>query len=193
MTHADSSSTPSTLSTAPFTDLRRWLTHLHDTGRLAIIREGTPLKHTLAAIAKRLDGRQAAYFPKPGGHNVPVVSGLMSRRAWIAEAMGVPESELLQRFRHASDNPLRWREVPQGEAPCQQVVHRDRDAREVLPIPTHSEHDNGPYITAGLVIARNPKTGVEVPILPRRVLVFRPSQVLKAHVNHTAVPLGDDE
>ena len=30
---------------------------------------------------------------------------------------------------------------------------------------------------------RNPKTGEEVPILPRRVLVFRPSQVLKARIN----------
>lgn len=47
----------------------------------------------------------------------------------------------------------------------------------------------------GRRIGRNPKTGVEVPILPRHVLVFRPSQVLKAHVNHTAIPLdvGDDE
>ena len=45
----------------------------------------------------------------------------------------------------------------------------------------------------GRRIGRNPKTGTEVPILPRRVLVFRPSQVLKAHVNHTAIPAGDDE
>ncbi|MBT6878082.1 MAG: HU family DNA-binding protein [Gammaproteobacteria bacterium] len=30
---------------------------------------------------------------------------------------------------------------------------------------------------------RNPKTGEEVPILPRKVLVFRPSQVLKSRVN----------
>jgi integration host factor subunit alpha len=44
----------------------------------------------------------------------------------------------------------------------------------------------------GRRIGRNPKTGVEVPILPRRVLTFRPSQVLKAHVNGTAVPTGDD-
>jgi 2,5-furandicarboxylate decarboxylase 1 len=51
--------------------------------------------------------------------------------------------------------------VAKGEAPCQQVVHRDCDVRAVLPVPTHSEHDNGPYITAGLVIARNPKTGVQ--------------------------------
>ncbi|NVJ92476.1 MAG: integration host factor subunit alpha [Methylocystaceae bacterium] len=32
-------------------------------------------------------------------------------------------------------------------------------------------------------IGRNPKTGEEVPILPRKVLVFRPSQVLKARIN----------
>lgn len=35
----------------------------------------------------------------------------------------------------------------------------------------------------GRRIGRNPKTGQEVPILPRRVLVFRPSQVLKARIN----------
>ena len=32
-------------------------------------------------------------------------------------------------------------------------------------------------------IGRNPKTGEEVPILPRKVLVFRPSQVLKSRIN----------
>lgn len=32
-------------------------------------------------------------------------------------------------------------------------------------------------------IGRNPKTGIEVPIKPRRALTFRPSDVLKAHVN----------
>ena len=36
----------------------------------------------------------------------------------------------------------------------------------------------------GQRIGRNPKTGEEVPILPRRVLVFRPSQVLKARINN---------
>ena len=45
----------------------------------------------------------------------------------------------------------------------------------------------------GRRIGRNPKTGVEVPILPRRVLVFRPSQVLRAHVNHMAPPVGGDD
>ncbi len=37
----------------------------------------------------------------------------------------------------------------------------------------------------GRRIGRNPKTGEEVPILPRRVLVFRPSHVLKDRINRT--------
>src|ERR1700736_5519772 len=35
----------------------------------------------------------------------------------------------------------------------------------------------------GKRIGRNPKTGEEVPINPRRVLVFRASHVLKDHIN----------
>lgn len=35
----------------------------------------------------------------------------------------------------------------------------------------------------GQRVGRNPKTGEEVPILPRRVLVFRPSHVLKDRIN----------
>jgi integration host factor subunit alpha len=37
-------------------------------------------------------------------------------------------------------------------------------------------------------IGRNPKTGVEAPILPRKVLTFKASPVLVAHVNGEAPP-----
>lgn len=35
----------------------------------------------------------------------------------------------------------------------------------------------------GARMGRNPKTGEEVPIEPRRVLVFRPSHILKDRIN----------
>ena len=44
----------------------------------------------------------------------------------------------------------------------------------------------------GKRVGRNPKTGIEVPILPRKVLAFRPSQVLKARINGEAPPSEDD-
>src|ERR687891_551765 len=37
----------------------------------------------------------------------------------------------------------------------------------------------------GRRIGRNPKTGEEVPILPRRVLIFRASHVLKHRINES--------
>ena len=37
-------------------------------------------------------------------------------------------------------------------------------------------------------IGRNPKTGEEVPITPRRVLVFKPSQVLRERVDSSLSP-----
>ena len=37
----------------------------------------------------------------------------------------------------------------------------------------------------GRRMGRNPKTGEEVPILPRKVLVFRPSHVLKDRINRS--------
>ncbi len=43
----------------------------------------------------------------------------------------------------------------------------------------------------GQRIGRNPKTGEEVPIMPRKVLVFRPSHVLKNRINDGAHRASD--
>ncbi|MBV9238870.1 MAG: UbiD family decarboxylase [Xanthobacteraceae bacterium] len=143
----------------PVTSLREWLDQLAAHDRLALIRSGIGLKFELAAIAKRLDGERATLFPQPGGHAIPIVSGLVSNRAWIADALGVEPSAVLQHFQHAALNPLPWTEVK--SAPAQEVVHREVDLMQLLPLPVHNEFDSGPYITAGLLIARNPRTGVQ--------------------------------
>jgi len=44
----------------------------------------------------------------------------------------------------------------------------------------------------GQRIGRNPKTGQEVPILPRKVLVFRPSHVLKNRINQSLDKIEGD-
>ena len=143
---------------AAFTTLRDWLDRLESTSRLARARPGVPLRFTLAAVAKRLDGRRATIFPEPDGrHSIPVVSGLTSTREWIAEALGVEEAELLKRYQESIESPIPCREVE--AAPVQEEVSRDFDLARDLPIPVHNEHDNGAYVTAGLVIAANPETG----------------------------------
>lgn len=190
----------------PVRTLRDWLDHLAARERLTIVKPGVGLRFELSAIAKRLDGIRATIFPRPSGHAVPVVSGLVSDRAWIAEAMGVPPAEVLERFQDAAENPLPWQEI--GSAPAQEVVHRDVDLAALLPLPTHNEHDSGPYITAGLLIARNPNTGVQnvsihrcqlsgrnrlgVLLLPRHTLAFFDMAEKAGSPLHVAIVIGVD-
>jgi len=141
----------------PVRSLRDWLDHLAARDRLAVIKPDVGLRFELAAIAKRLDGRRATLFPRPGGHPIPVVSGLISDRGWMAEAMGVEAGEVVTHFQDAALHPVPWRETT--SAPVQEVIHRQVDLERLLPLPTHNEHDGGPYVTAGLMITRNPRTG----------------------------------
>ena len=191
----------------PIRSLRDWLDHMAKHDRLAIIRPGVSLRHEIAAIVKRLDGRKATFFPQPGGHKIPVISGLVSDRQWIAEAMGVDPSEVLSRFQDAVLNPLPWRELK--SAPVQEVVvKRDIDLNALLPIPTHNELDSGPYITAGLMIARNPRTGIQnvsihrcqisgpnrigVLLLPRHTNMFYEMAESTGRALHVAIVIGVD-
>jgi len=141
----------------PIRSLRDWLDHLAARERLTVLKPGTALRFELAAIAKRLDGQRATLFPRPDGHAIPVVSGLVSDRGWMAEAMGVEPAEVLSRFQDAALNPIPWRETT--AAPAQEIVHREVNLEKLLPLPIHNEHDSGPYVTAGLMITRNPRTG----------------------------------
>lgn len=44
----------------------------------------------------------------------------------------------------------------------------------------------------GQRVGRNPKSGQEVPIPPRKVLIFKPSNILKGRINGETV-VGEDE
>lgn len=170
----------------PVRRLRDWLDRLAATDRLAVIRPGINLVHEVAAIANRLDGKAATFFPQPSGHRGSVISGLVSSRAWMAEALGVPQSELVRHFQTSAANPLRWREVADG--PAQEVVHCENvDILKLMPVPTLNEHDSGPYISAGLMVSRDPETGEQnVAILrcqisgPDRIGVL----ILPRHTDH---------
>lgn len=138
--------------------LRTWLDYLQGTHRLDIVERPVGLRHELAAFAKHLDGR-AVMFPHVKDHDVPVVSGIVSTRAMIAEACGCTEAQLLERFTQAVAHPLPVTHVDRAEATCKQhVVREGIDLMRMLPMPVHHEHDSGNYVTAGLFIVRDAVT-----------------------------------
>lgn len=191
--------------------LRSWLRHLAATDRLATAEAGVDLDFEVAAVAKRQDGSKAVLFPAPkrgsgNAPNVPVVANLLAERSWVAESLGVADGDVLNAFRQAVEHPLPWQEVE--DAPVQQTVIRSPNLLRDLPIPLHNEHDSGPYISAGLVIARNPRTGVQnvsinrlqisgpdrmgILILPRHLHAFFKAAEAEGDALEVAIAIGVD-
>lgn len=139
--------------------LREWLGVLEADGRLRTVSRPVDLRHELAAVGKKADGRFAVLFRHPRGSAMPVVAGVASSREMFARALGVPRQAVAEHFARAQGKPRDCVVVPRERAPSQEIVERTVDLGR-LPIPTHHEKDAGPYITAGVVIARDPRTGV---------------------------------
>jgi 2,5-furandicarboxylate decarboxylase 1 len=91
------------------------------------------------------------------GFDVPVVGALLSSPRRIALALGCDVAEVGARMAAATEKPLAAQAV-EGQAPCQQMVIDKPDLGR-WPIPTHSPLDAGAFITAGVVIARDPQSG----------------------------------
>jgi 2,5-furandicarboxylate decarboxylase 1 len=90
------------------------------------------------------------------GHTVPVVGGALVSRRHAAVALGCAVGDLFDRVRSATASPVPPVVVDGGIS--QQHV-QDPVSLGRLPIPVHAPEDSGPFVNAGVVIARDPHSG----------------------------------
>lgn len=105
----------------------------------------------------------AMIFNNVKGHpGAKVAIGLLASRSRVAALLGRDARELGKAMYESVANP-----VPpvlgEGPAPCQEVVHKatdpDFDLFKLVPAPTNTPDDAGPYITLGMCYATHPDTG----------------------------------
>lgn len=90
------------------------------------------------------------------GYDMPIISGICNTREKIAESINCEVSEITQKIIEASDNPIKVDKF------CDFSDYETTDADlSKLPILTHYKRDGGAYITAGVVFAKDPKTGIQ--------------------------------
>jgi 2,5-furandicarboxylate decarboxylase 1 len=120
-----------------------------ETGLLRLAKE-VDARHLSALVVK---ADRPVLFERVRGFDLKVAGGLFWNRKRFAAALGWPESELGTRFAAGARAMVEPTLVPSG--PAQEVVKagREVDLTE-LPIPLLAEKDGGPYISAGVVIAR---------------------------------------
>lgn len=102
----------------------------------------------------------AMVFESVKGYSIPVVTGVLASRERAALLLDSTRERVAFRLLEALEHPEPPEFVEGEAAPCQEVVHRPPfDLRTLLPAPTNTLEDAGPYFNMGLVRAHDPETG----------------------------------
>ncbi len=141
-------------------DLRSFLRQLEAAGELLRIKEEVRHHFEVTAVLKEVLGEQggpAVLLENVSGYGGKKVAGnLLASRRKLALALDCAEAELREVYlqkRAAGLVP----ELYQGPAPCQEeVITGELDLPALLPVPLFHEGDAGPYITAGVLMAKDP-------------------------------------
>lgn len=111
----------------------------------------------------KLNGPAMIFNNIKGHPDAQVLIGLLASRQRVAALLGTKKEELgklLCRCAQAPIEPV----VSQAPAPCQEIVHLatdpDFDLYRLIPAPTNTPIDAGPYITMGMCYATHPDTGL---------------------------------
>jgi 4-hydroxy-3-polyprenylbenzoate decarboxylase len=133
------------------------LAELDRRGELLAIDDPVDLEYEVSAIFSLVDDRAAVRLDSIKGHALPIFGNLLSSRQRIALALNTTTDGLQDALLAAIASPLAPLTV--AEAPVQQVVVRE-NVLAALPIPKFFTKETGPYITAGLILAKDPETGL---------------------------------
>lgn len=169
------------MSTPAFTDLRGYIARLREQGDLIEISEPMSLQYEIGALCRVLADRDgpAALLTNISGNASPAkvaAVNIYGPRRRIASAFGVDEAGLLGFVAERIKKRIAPERITSGTAPCQEVVlEGDKVDLTKWPIPLWNEGDGGPYITAGLWIARHPEFGLN--IAPHRGQIYSAREI----------------
>lgn len=110
----------------------------------------------------KIDGPAMIFNNIKGHPDARVLIGLLASRQRVAALLGTTKEDLGKLLCRCAQNPIEP-VVTDDPAPCQEVIHRvtdpDFDLYKLIPAPTNTPRDAGPYITMGMCYATHPDTG----------------------------------
>ena len=142
------------------TSFRAALGRLDRGHRLRKVSKTVSTEYEIAGLMKTHDGGEALLFEDVAGYEWPVVGNLFASPANCEVCFDTDVKNFRQVLAGAIERQVPPEEVD-SEVPAQEVVHESGvDLTEMLPALTHSLADAGRFVTAGVILARDPETGV---------------------------------
>src|SRR4030095_12634612 len=145
-------------------DLRSFIAELESKSPEDIARVSKAIspRYEITALLTQLE--KSKRFPllfceKVEGSDAPVIINAQARRRRMALAMECKPEELAVKFSERQGNPIAPVEI--SDAPVHENVKLSDDVDLTkVPLLTHYDVNAAPYITAGIVVAADPDTGV---------------------------------
>lgn len=142
-----------------YADLRDCLSDLDDD--LVRVGECVDPRFEIAAVLRELGTQHpAVLFENVRGYSgVSVCGNLIGKRSRLAKAFGIAEEKLAAAYLERKGRGVATVDC-RGDAPVKEVIVRaPGDLLALLPVMTHYEKDAAPFITSGVVLAKDPATG----------------------------------
>ena len=140
-------------------NFRAWIEDWEKRGWLSRIRKPVEARYMVGGITRKLGKEKAVLFEQVSCYAVPLVTNFIFSREALAASLGMEEKDLIPRFQRAMEKPCPC-EVLEKSPFQENVLTRNLNPLKLFPIPTYHERDAGPYITAGVLIAKDPETGI---------------------------------
>jgi 2,5-furandicarboxylate decarboxylase 1 len=141
------------------TRFRAALERMRERGRLQAYTAPVDRYLEVAGIMKRLDGGPALLFTNVRGHDVPVLGNFLAAQENCEAAFGVDFATIRTFVARGLSQPTA--PVHVSSAPVhERVVTSGIDLGAMFPALHHTAADSGRYITAGVVVTRDPDTQV---------------------------------
>jgi len=138
--------------------MRGFLAALEDSADLHRVARAIDPVFEISALLLLRDTGPTQLLETVRGHALSVVANLYNSRDRFARAFGVPRGELDSFCLSALRRPIA--PVIVRDAPVQEVVHESNlNVSHLLPVPYWFEREAAPYITAGVIVAKDPETG----------------------------------
>ncbi|MBW1675887.1 MAG: UbiD family decarboxylase [Deltaproteobacteria bacterium] len=141
-------------------DLRSCVELFKSEDRLLLVEREVDPKFELPAVMKAAEGLgKVILFKKVKGSGFPVINNLFGSRDMLALLFETTREHVVNEWIERLKNPIEPRLISAG--PVKEVVKQGVEVNlEELPMVTHCSKDAGPYITAGVVVAKDPDTGI---------------------------------
>ena len=145
-------------------DLQSFLKRLKDDHPEQLLEVNEPVSREFEATAlvmeaERLPSCPAVVFRNIAGSDFTMAANVLAHRPRLAWAFETSEERMVHEFKERIQRPIPPTVLKDAPWHENSLLHEAADLRQ-LPILTHFEQDGGPYVTAGLVVARDPQSGM---------------------------------